>query len=108
MLHGSTHSDGVGGQLQRVIHNQLAALDGLEEGVMQVPRDARALADALFQPHVELPRHLTEPEVIKRSEQCQKCGHARPAEPPCLPEYRIHITRSRSLRIHPTPISVTC
>src|SRR6266852_9192069 len=48
---------------------------------MQFSRDARPLADALFQAHIELPRQLLQPQLIERSEQCQKGGHARQAEP---------------------------
>src|SRR5882724_13039081 len=80
----------------------------LQQRIVQVPRDACALADAIFQTHVELLRHLTEPELIKSPEQCQKSGHARHAEPPCLPKCRIDFERNRSLGIIPLPIAVAC
>src|SRR5882724_13091973 len=80
----------------------------LQQRIVQVPRDACALADAIFQTHVELLRHLTEPELIKRAEQCQKSGHARHAEPPCLPKRRIDFERNRSLGIIPLPIAIAC
>src|SRR5882724_5957456 len=78
----------------------------LQQRIVQVPRDACALADAIFQTHVELLRHLTEPELIKSPEQCQKSGHARHAEPPCLPKRRIDFERNRSLGIIPLPIAI--
>src|SRR5216683_198078 len=48
-FHGPTHSDGIGRGIQRTIRDQLAALDGLEEGVVKISRHACALADAHFQ-----------------------------------------------------------
>src|SRR5271166_4220684 len=53
----------------------------LQQGVVQIPRDAGALVDALLQAHVELVSQLTEAESMKRQEQYQKRGHARHAEP---------------------------
>src|ERR1700756_6077859 len=48
---------------------------------MEFPRDARPLVDACFQPCVELPPQLLQPQLIEPPEQNQKSNHARQAEP---------------------------
>ena len=53
----------------------------LQQRIMQVPRDARPLADALFQAYVEPVRQLTHSELIKRPEQHHKSRRAAQAEP---------------------------
>src|SRR5215472_5277007 len=63
---------------------QHQALKTLQHRVVQFPRYSSALNNALFQANVELPRHLVQPQSIKRVEQCQKCSHAQQTEPVCL------------------------
>ena len=53
----------------------------LQQRIVQVPRDARPLIDALFQTHIELLRQLPQPQLIKRSERCQKSGHTQRSKP---------------------------
>src|SRR5258708_3990352 len=49
MLHCATHADGIAGLLQRIIGNQLAALDGLEEGVVKFSSNPRPFANPLLE-----------------------------------------------------------
>jgi len=44
-----THTDRISGGFQRIIRNQLAALDGLKEGIMQLPRHSRAFCQSLVE-----------------------------------------------------------
>src|SRR5262245_1637641 len=49
LFHGSTHTNRIAGLLRRIICNQLAALDSLEEGVMKFSRHARAFRKPLLE-----------------------------------------------------------
>ncbi len=49
LFHGSPHSDGIGGRLQRIIGNQLAALDGLEEGVVKFSSNPRPFVNPFLE-----------------------------------------------------------
>jgi hypothetical protein len=43
---------------------------------VQIPGDARPLADAPFQTRVEFLRQVSHPQLMEPGEQCQKGGHA--------------------------------
>src|SRR5208282_4536485 len=47
-------------KISRCLKTQQESLETLQQSIVQFPRDACALADALFQTHVELLRDLTE------------------------------------------------
>ena len=53
----------------------------LQQRVVQIAGDARALVDALFQARVEFLRDLMEAVPVQRPEQSQKSGRARRLEP---------------------------
>ena len=49
--------------------------------VVEIPRDACPLVDALLQPNIKLMRDVSQPELIEGSEQRHQAGHARQPEP---------------------------
>src|SRR5208282_3958407 len=63
---------------------QQQSVKALQQRIVQIPGNAGPLVDALFQAHVELPRHLSEAESMKRPEQYQKNGQARQPKPSSL------------------------
>ena len=52
------------------------SLKALQQGVMQLARNPRALADARLQSTGELPMHLVKTQLVKPPQQCQKSDHA--------------------------------
>src|SRR5712691_11264437 len=52
------------------------SLKTLQQRIVQVPRDARPLIDALFQTHIELLRQLPQPQLIEPPKQCQERSRA--------------------------------
>ena len=60
---------------QQLVHHlkaQHQSLETLQERVVQIAGEARALADTFVQPHVEFPRDLIEADSIEAPEQSQK------------------------------------
>src|SRR6266403_6085070 len=57
------------------------SLKTLQQRIVQVPRDARPLIDALFQTHIELLCQLPQPQLIESPKQCHKRRYTRQAEP---------------------------
>src|SRR5262249_46353531 len=51
------------------VNLQQYALKTLEQGVVQIPRDACPLIDSCFQTHIESPGDLSHPQLIENNEQ---------------------------------------
>src|SRR5271169_3047630 len=68
-------------QLGNRLKTEQQSVKSLQQSIMQIPRDAGPLADALFQTHVELVRHLPEAEPIERPQRYPKNCYAGEAEP---------------------------
>jgi hypothetical protein len=58
------------------LHDQQGTLEALQQRVVQLAGDARALADPLFQARVEFVLDLIEAVAVPRPEQYEKGGHA--------------------------------
>jgi hypothetical protein len=56
--------DKIGGRLQRMISNQLAALDGLKERVVEVPRHASALCQSVIETGADGSRNLQHTQAV--------------------------------------------
>ena len=78
----------------------------LQQRIVQISRDACPLVDAFFQAHIELPRHLLQPQLIERDEQCQKGGDARQTEPVSLIVGWGDVQSDRSFWPVPQPLAV--
>src|SRR6266850_175716 len=63
------------------LHAEHQSLKTLQQRIVQIPRDARPLIDALFQTHIELLCQLPQPQLIASPKQCHKRRYTRQAEP---------------------------
>src|SRR6266478_5429121 len=73
-----------GKQVTHRLQPEHQSLKALQQRIMEFASDARPLVDPCFQPCVELPRQLTQSQLIEPPKQCQERSRARQAEPGSL------------------------
>src|SRR5262245_61663640 len=96
---------------QEVVHDlqpKHQSLKTLEQRVMQLARNARALGDALVQSSVEFASKLSQAKLIKRPEQRQRGGENQRAEPGRLIVGRRDDEVDRAARLIPGAIPGRC
>src|SRR6201999_4020601 len=93
---------------QGIISNQFAALDGLQEGVMQLPSNASALRQTFIEARADGSGNLAHAQTIEGPHQEDTEDDTKHAKPdglvPCRHDAEI---QSRTLRV-PNPGVVAC
>src|SRR3954471_9690233 len=103
------HSDGIGGRLQRIIRNQLAALEGLEQGVMDVPRHTSAFRQSLIEADANGSRNLPHSQPIENPYNNEDTGHnAENSEPVRLIPGRRDAEVQSGASLVPDTIVIAC
>src|SRR5580704_9764579 len=91
-----------------MIRNQFAALDGLEEGVMEVPCHARAFCQSLVEAGADGPRNLPHAQPVDEAYD-EATGHnAQSSEPVCLIPGRRDAEIQACTGLVPDTIVVAC
>src|SRR4029077_2566665 len=75
-----------GKQAASRLQSKQQAVERLQQGIVEVPCDACALADALFQTHIELLGEVIQTVAVNGPHRKKNQSHTSAPEPPGLPE----------------------
>src|SRR5260370_22211036 len=106
MNQGEYAADWIGGLIQSILGNELAALDGLEEGVVKISRHACAFRQSLLEAGADGLGNLTYAVKVCGKNEDKKQGGRNCPEPPCAPPGRQDF--DKELRAWLAPLATAC